>query len=141
MLLSRLTFFSRRAWKVGADPAARRVLEDILAAGRRNNPARGITGVLVVDDDMFIQVLEGPRARITETFLRIASDPRHCDLVLAGMAEIDERRFDTWQVYVRRLPGDIRWQPWFRSPEVVTSAGFLEQICSAMRSGDVLQPV
>lgn len=141
MLLSRLVFFSRRAWNPADEPNPGQTLKDILAAGRRNNPASGITGVLVVDNDMFMQVLEGPRARITQTFLRIASDPRHRDLVLAGMAEINDRRFDGWQVYVRRLPGEFRWQAWFRSPEVVTCAGFLEQICSALQSGDILQPV
>jgi len=141
MLLSRLVFFSTRAWNPADEPVPGRHLEEILDAGRRNNPAAGISGVLVVDDNVFMQVLEGPRSRITTTFLRIAVDVRHKDVVLAGMEEISDRMFESWHVYMRRAPGESGRPAWFGAPDVETCSGFLERIRGALQSGDVLAPV
>ncbi|WP_203291514.1 BLUF domain-containing protein [Maricaulis parjimensis] len=124
MLLSRLLYFSRRRWQ-GTDPAdAERMLENILEAGRRNNPRDGLSGVLIVDDDLFVQVLEGPRSTLTRTFSRIQTDARHEKVVLAGLVEVGDRLFDGWNVHVRRKPGESARPPWFASPEVTTFDAF-----------------
>jgi len=45
---------------------------------------------------VFGQVLEGERARVSELFCRIASDPRHRSVVLVEAVEVASRQFDRW---------------------------------------------
>ncbi len=43
-------------------------------------------------------MLEGPRATVEDTFLRIIADPRHRALVLLSRREIDRREFGEWSM-------------------------------------------
>lgn len=128
MLLSRLLYYSRRNWTSTDPDEAEAMLDQILQAGRRNNPRDGLSGVLIVDDDLFVQVLEGPRSTLTRTFSRIQGDPRHEKIVLAGLAEVGDRQFDGWNVYVRRMPGQTSRPPWFSNPDVTTFDAFLVSV-------------
>ena len=62
------------------------MLDDILTAARSLNTQHGITGALICRADMFMQMLEGPRAKVTETFGRIQADDRHVDVTLLHVA-------------------------------------------------------
>ena len=70
--------------------------EDILAASRRNNPADGITGLLVAGKKRFLQALEGPDEMVRATYARIAADPRHFACVVLGERTTDMRQFGDW---------------------------------------------
>lgn len=48
----------------------------------RNNPARGITGVLISHSGWFLQVLEGSAINVNVLFKVIEKDPRHSDFLL-----------------------------------------------------------
>jgi Sensors of blue-light using FAD len=71
-------------------------VESILAQSRRNNPRRGITGMLCVSEDIFIQVLEGGRDEVCELFNTIVRDARHAQVRILMFDEISERRFGNW---------------------------------------------
>lgn len=71
-------------------------LERILDQSRANNPALGITGLLCVADDLFIQVLEGGRDEVCELYNAIVRDDRHQNVRLLVYEEITERRFGNW---------------------------------------------
>lgn len=71
-------------------------LQDILSTSQENNEERGISGVLCYDPTFFMQVLEGPRDAINETYSRIAADTRHKDLTLLEYVEVEERLFGDW---------------------------------------------
>lgn len=64
-------------------------------ATRRNGEA-GITGVLVFSDRFFLQLLEGPRLRVTETLGRILADQRHDNIRLCLAEEVSRRMFPNW---------------------------------------------
>lgn len=70
--------------------------DDILAKSRKNNPSLGITGLLCVSDDLFIQVLEGGRDDVNELYNAIVRDNRHQQVRLLAYDEISERRFGNW---------------------------------------------
>jgi len=72
------------------------ILNDILEESRKNNPARGITGLLCVSDDIFMQVLEGGRDEVCELYNTIVRDNRHRQVRLLSYEEISERRFGNW---------------------------------------------
>ena len=72
------------------------VIDAILEQSRRNNPRRGITGMLCFSDDLFIQVLEGGRDEVCTLFNTIVRDQRHTEVRILSFEEISERRFGNW---------------------------------------------
>ena len=72
------------------------MLAQILESSRKHNPALGITGILLMTDNIFIQVLEGGRDEVCQLYNAIVRDTRHRDVTLLTYEEIDERRFENW---------------------------------------------
>ena len=103
-MLVRLMYASR-----AADSVDQEALASILKKSKANNPGVGVTGVLCFSGGIFLQVLEGGRSPVSALYNRIASDPRHHDVVLLNYEEISERSFASWsmgQVNLNRLnPG------------------------------------
>ena len=82
------------------------VLDAILEQSRKKNPGLGITGLLCVADNLFIQVIEGGRDEVCELFNAIARDDRHRNVRLLSYEEISERRFGSWtmgQVSIEKI--------------------------------------
>lgn len=73
-------------------------LDDILVASRRNNARDGLTGALVCRNDLYMQMLEGPRARVTATFARILRDDRHIEVSLLWCGDAPFRMFREWSM-------------------------------------------
>jgi hypothetical protein len=89
------TIYCSRA-TAGVDEAA---VAHIIAAARRWNPARGITGLLVCGSGVFFQWIEGPRDNVTQLMDRIRADPRHEHVVmLSETEEVRERLFPEWDM-------------------------------------------
>ncbi|MBH1987107.1 MAG: BLUF domain-containing protein [Burkholderiales bacterium] len=104
-MLVRLLYASR-----AVEPLSPEVIDDILASSRKGNPASGITGLLCHSGDIFMQVLEGGRDAVSALYNRIASDPRHRDVIILQYEEITERRFAGWtmgQVNLSRVNPSI----------------------------------
>lgn len=77
----------------GFDNAA---LASILLTARRNNARDGITGALIVRQDLYLQWLEGPPEPLAMLFDRICADDRHCDIARLDGGILTERRFGAW---------------------------------------------
>jgi len=104
----------------------------ILQQARSGNQTRDLTGVLVFDGSHFLQVLEGSRPAVTAAFRRIADDPRHQNVALISVNDIEERDFPDWtmgylgmtpqirDVLSRYLPSD-EFDPHSLAPAVTTS--------------------
>ena len=75
-------------------PAA--ALDQILVQSHRNNPRRGITGLLCAANGVFVQVLEGGRDEVCELYNAIVRDDRHSQVRMLVYEEIAERRFGNW---------------------------------------------
>jgi len=135
MFLCRLAFFSRRNWYFDTPDENNGILRSILTAGLRNNPKRGLSGVHVVDGNLFVQILEGPRGMLSNTFCRIQNDSRHGGLVLAGFEEVPERLFPDWSVIVRDAPKIQRRLPWIPEPESATFETLVHNAHRLLKSG------
>ncbi|WP_137179324.1 BLUF domain-containing protein [Roseomonas sp. AR75] len=85
----------------GFDAAA---LEDILAVARHRNAQDGITGALICRHDLFMQVLEGPRAAVTACFGRILRDDRHVEVSLLWSGDAAARLFPDWTMRDDSVP-------------------------------------
>lgn len=68
----------------------------ILASSRSNNRVAGVTGLLVVGGNRFLQLLEGPEEAVEERFDVISRDPRHFAVVLLDKRLTDKRQCPDW---------------------------------------------
>ncbi|MEM6907632.1 MAG: BLUF domain-containing protein [Pseudomonadota bacterium] len=75
---------------------SREEVDSILASSARNNPANGVTGLLIYNGRNFLQLLEGEEAELVALMVRITHDPRHTGISMIDRKVIDERACDDW---------------------------------------------
>lgn len=136
-MLIQLTYASRTARPLG--PAD---IKDILATSHRNNARAGITGVLCLNNGIFLQQLEGDRAAVNALYHRLLKDTRHQDSAVLDFGEIAHRRFTNWSMGLltsldanRQLflkySGSADFDPF--SMGTLTLRSFFEEILQNMR--------
>jgi hypothetical protein len=91
MFLARIVYASRKLSEVS--PAD---LQQILETAHANNRRNGVTGMLCFNRKYFMQILEGGRTAVNETYNRVVRDHRHSDVVLLDYSPIDCRDFGSW---------------------------------------------
>ena len=69
----------------------------------RRNSETGITGVLMVIGDHFVQVLEGARDPVLDLVERILVDGRHREFRTLHRGLVHERRFPNWSMRMMNL--------------------------------------
>lgn len=74
------------------------MLAGILVDARHCNARDDITGALICRQDVYLQLLEGPKHRVRATLDRIAKDDRHTDLVLHVNGRVFQRMFASWDM-------------------------------------------
>ncbi|GJE04486.1 BLUF domain-containing protein [Methylobacterium isbiliense] len=94
-MIHQLVYYSRNT-VAGGDRAMLTNMREILSASQRNNSRDGITGFLIFDKTWFVQILEGERAKVTETYARIACDPRHSAATIINLRDVHGRLFPNW---------------------------------------------
>ncbi len=92
-MLIRLIYLSK-----AVDPQTRTLTDSILRKAHVWNTENDVTGVLCEGQGVFLQVLEGERAKVTRLYARIFADPRHTDLELIHCESITERRYGDWSM-------------------------------------------
>lgn len=97
-MLVRLVYVSRIRHPHGGDEAHRKQVEQIFRESREHNVQHGITGILCVGEDIFLQAIEGGRAAVNELYTHIIRDERHSKVQLLHFEEISERRFGGWSM-------------------------------------------
>lgn len=73
-------------------------LGKILESAQQYNKKNHVTGLLGFNRKIFLQCLEGSRAKVNETYHRILQDPRHDRIIMLDYKEIPEREFDGWSM-------------------------------------------
>ncbi|MCF7983321.1 MAG: BLUF domain-containing protein [Thiohalocapsa sp.] len=85
-------------------------LGELVRQSAENNRALGITGLLLLSGNDFLQVLEGPSDAVNTLFNRIIRDPRHHDVSLIAFEQIGPVYFDEWDMHLVDL-FDLPKQP------------------------------
>ena len=75
---------------------SREEVDTILASSARNNPARGVTGLLLYNGRNFLQLLEGEQAELISLMARIGKDERHAGVSILFSGNIDARTCPFW---------------------------------------------
>ena len=99
--MRRVVYVSAGSESVSEDDIAR-----ILSSARRNNSAAHITGMLLHMDFGFLQILEGAREAVEQTYARILRDDRHTTVLKLVDEDITERLFGDWSMGFDRLTPD-----------------------------------
>lgn len=73
-------------------------LKDLLLQAQNNNSARGISGLLVVGNNEFVQWLEGPETALRALMQKISTDARHADVAILETAPVAKRLFGEWSM-------------------------------------------
>lgn len=71
-------------------------LKSILGASRKNNPALGVTGLLVLREGFFLQLLEGSESAVRGLVEKIKKDRRHSGFTVLAEVASGERIFKNW---------------------------------------------
>ena len=73
-------------------------LRRIVAQSSDRNAERGITGVLLLQGNTIMQVLEGPEDNVRAVYDRIRKDRRHHGCVVLFSRQTGRRSFDGWRM-------------------------------------------
>lgn len=101
----RLTYLS-----CAVDTFTDEVLNDIESKSLVANDARDVTGLLIVNGNRILQILEGRESAVRELYGKISTDPRHSIAKLVSTFEDEERMLLTWNLVVRgvgSVPADV----------------------------------
>lgn len=91
MPLYTLTYISRAPEIRGEQ--RRLFLHHLVQQADRKNQPLGVSGCLIHVDDYFIQLLEGPRGPLSDTYNRIATDERHREVAIVQASPVIVRQF------------------------------------------------
>ena len=92
-ILVSMTYVSRAAQEMSA-----KEISEILQQAQHNNGANAITGMLVFKDNIFLQTIEGSRARINRLLHSLMTDQRHYDLQVLETRELTHREWSRWSM-------------------------------------------
>jgi hypothetical protein len=96
-------------------------ISQILERSRANNKRKGITGLLIADGIRFLQILEGERLDVEETFTRIGKDTRHFGVFKLAESEIVSRGFGAWDMAYREVRGSTDEDDLARQAELMAN--------------------
>lgn len=78
-------------------------LRQIMDKSEANNGQAGVTGMLCFGNNIFLQILEGNRKVVNQTYHRIAKDDRHHSPEIIDFRAIEARNFREWAMKLVQL--------------------------------------
>ncbi|MGV8995549.1 MAG: BLUF domain-containing protein [Parvibaculaceae bacterium] len=100
-MIYQIAYFSSAANYVSDDDVVQ-----ILAKSQTNNKALGVTGMLLLMDQVFFQVLEGERAVVESLVERIEKNSLHNGLIRVIAIEREDRVFPDWSMGYEKIIHD-----------------------------------
>jgi hypothetical protein len=91
--MRQLVYVSAATWTLSPHE-----MDGLLRSARRNNPAQGVTGMLLCIDRGFLQILEGPPAGVEKIFRKIETDKRHSAVRILIDEQVTARLFSRWSM-------------------------------------------
>jgi len=85
-------------------------LEELLAEAIEFNTSHDITGLLLYNDGIFFQVLEGEEYAVRNLFANIKKDFRHYDVRTIYEQSLVQRHFKDWSMRFFNVSPDLRQQ-------------------------------
>jgi len=86
-----------------AAPQTPDLVADILRASQRNNVRDEISGMLLIANSCYFQILEGPQDKVEACLARLGDDRRHTGVCIAVTGPTDARAFPGWSMGCENL--------------------------------------
>lgn len=83
-----------------------KLLADVVAKSKINNPRRGISGLLFYHNGRFLQIIEGEHDALEQLMSILQQDSRHKDIVRIIDEDIYQRSFAQWNMDSLNLSPD-----------------------------------
>jgi hypothetical protein len=80
-------------------------LLDLLKHAHLRNEPRGLTGMLLYRDGLYLQFLEGKPDEVAGLLDRLRRDPRHTNIRILHKGNLPERLFPDWSMAYKNLTG------------------------------------
>ena len=74
------------------------LIESVLFAATSFNEQRGITGILLYSENVFLQLLEGDPVDVDELYRRILKDERHTNVRTVYLGYAESRAYPLWRM-------------------------------------------
>lgn len=87
---------------ISTAPGRQADIDSILHQSRNNNALNGVTGLLWVRGDRYLQVLEGSPEAVDFVMSRIVDDPRHSGICVLIERDIERPEFGSWSMALRQ---------------------------------------
>jgi hypothetical protein len=81
------------------------LVDSIVKTSIKNNQHNKITGMLLYSEGNVVQVLEGEKQSVIDTFHRIETDIRHLGIIVLIDEEIAHKDFGTWSMGCKQING------------------------------------
>lgn len=78
-------------------------ITEINTQAKLNNKGKNLTGVLLYQDGCFIQLLEGDKTQIHETYKKISKDRRHNSVKIIVDQPVAKRHFPNWDMTLKSI--------------------------------------
>jgi|GEM_PF-3553278 len=97
--LIKLTYLSRRTVTPDTRKDTELLVEQIIQSARELNRKLDVTGILLVGERCFAQILEGPASAVDEIFeQRVLPAKSHTDVLLLSRGPTPDRSFQDWNM-------------------------------------------
>ncbi|MFK7945994.1 MAG: BLUF domain-containing protein [Saprospiraceae bacterium] len=101
-------------------------LSELLKESRKNNQKNNITGILLLVEGCFLQILEGEKSTIKTLYNKVKKDTRHNDILKISEGTTQERVFKEWSMGFKNIPFvEYKKQVGF---EDISNGDFIEKV-------------
>ncbi len=116
----------------------------ILQSSISHNSKNDITGMLLYSKGNFLQVLEGDKEAVDETYDRICRDTRHHNIIFLTEEDVAERNFSNWSMgYLQLGPEHVakmpKYAPFFQfgfdAPTIRAKPGVAKEMLELFSQG------
>ena len=96
-------------------------LDALVKQAAQNNAKNNITGMLVYNGELFMQLLEGKEEVVSDLLDEIAKDNRHTNVTIIRKKEIDKRECPDWsmRIFTMKVSGDDAIEIFHALPEAM----------------------
>ncbi|MBO6605879.1 BLUF domain-containing protein [Psychroserpens sp.] len=111
----------------------RNIIDDLITSVNKNNKRHNITGILIIRNKHFFQILEGERSSVENLYAKIKVDSRHTGVIKLLDTTIDDRIFDDYnsgEFEVFQKFADLKklylYFKWIKNAEYIPADGLIE---------------
>ncbi len=125
----RLIYISRGSPQLTDDE-----VNEIVLKSRQNNGPKGIGGFLCFNNNIFLQILEGPEQEVLKLYSTICVDPRHSHVTILGIELVDQIQFGKWAMgFIAQVSkGTLQWEELLKLRQLNTHSNLVSEVWNLM---------